>query len=333
MASVHHVSTSLPDPHQWTVNSVANANLTLFKHRLHNYREFGTPGNVKGLGGKIVSAQGIGSVTLTGSNEMKYTVKDVLYVPQSTYNIISMMKLKCCGLNFHFLDDHNDGDFLFSAQRRNFEILGHAIDNIFCFTEGSPSSQGLVATQANENSMMQWRIQTQWKPPRSLPRLRHALLTTSGTSVLAMHPHLDSPNYRSSSLSSIHWIVSPVYVPNNTKTRSLHPLQKLRKREKGFTQTCLDHPQPRRAGQSMLSPSSMTTPISVGSNWSQTRTHSPFEMYSPLGLKSLRIRETRYNTYAQMAVESTKGSWHPSCNQLALLTSKQHPIRLNRMEK
>jgi hypothetical protein len=53
------------------------------------------------------------------------------------------MKPKRSGSDFYFLDDHDDGDFLFSSQKT---LVGHAIDNILCFTEGQSSLQAFTVT-------------------------------------------------------------------------------------------------------------------------------------------------------------------------------------------
>ena len=58
--------------------AAANAHLTPFKGRLHNYRNFSSPSNVKALGGRRVLAQGTGSGTLTDTK----VDTEVSYVPE-----------------------------------------------------------------------------------------------------------------------------------------------------------------------------------------------------------------------------------------------------------
>ena len=56
------------------------------------------------------------------------------------------MKLRKSGFNFQFLDDEDQGDFLLSSKYNNFELVGHAVDNILYVTENSQSPQSLAVT-------------------------------------------------------------------------------------------------------------------------------------------------------------------------------------------
>src|SRR5271155_3300437 len=53
------------DPSAWIVDSAANAFITPFKERLHNYRHYKEEVQVKGFDGKPEVAVGSGSITLT----------------------------------------------------------------------------------------------------------------------------------------------------------------------------------------------------------------------------------------------------------------------------
>jgi hypothetical protein len=81
----------------------------------------------------------MGSVTLTDSQGHKHTLKDVVYVPSSAEPILSLMKLKKTGFGFHFLDDHDEGDFLLSNKHSHFEVVGHAVEDIIWIKE-TPST-------------------------------------------------------------------------------------------------------------------------------------------------------------------------------------------------
>ena len=83
---------------------------------------FSTPGTIKGLAGKRVLALGYGNVTLTDIDGHKCTILNVLYVPDSSTNILSLVKLKKSGLLFRFLNDSespgSDGEF-FTLDEQN----------------------------------------------------------------------------------------------------------------------------------------------------------------------------------------------------------------------
>jgi len=134
------------DPFEWIVDSASNADIMPFKDRIRNYRSFEHVGTVKGLGGKRVTALGSGSVTLTGENGAIYTLEDVLYVPEHTQPILSLMKIRKHGFDFHFLSDYDEGDFLLSHPSSGIEFVGHAVDNILYIKERSPMLQALAVT-------------------------------------------------------------------------------------------------------------------------------------------------------------------------------------------
>ena len=82
------------DPHAWIVDSAANAYITPFKEMLYNYREFTNQVRVKGFAGKTDLARGTGTIMLTDHTGKGITLKDVVYVPESPDQILSLMKLR-----------------------------------------------------------------------------------------------------------------------------------------------------------------------------------------------------------------------------------------------
>src|SRR5271154_5971767 len=82
------------DPSAWIIDSAADAFITPFKERLRNYRSFKEEVEVKGFGGKPEMAIGIGTITLTDHQGNRQTLNDVVYVPDSEDQILSMMKLR-----------------------------------------------------------------------------------------------------------------------------------------------------------------------------------------------------------------------------------------------
>jgi Integrase core domain len=204
--SVNLTTTTSSDPYEWIVDSASNAHITPHKDRIENYRSLDRVGTVKGFGGKSVTAHGSGSVTLTDANNVRYTIKDVLYVPESTTSILSLMKLRRSGFNFHFLpDDQDDGDFLLSSNNSNFQLLGHAVDNILYVNErpqtlavtrsGLKRKRTIPMSTENENFSTNRRpIKTQQAPtspsPSSLrscspPELWHLTLIHASSTRLA----------------------------------------------------------------------------------------------------------------------------------------------------
>ena len=91
------------DPSAWIMDSAANAFITPFKERLHNYRQFKEEVQVKGFDGNPEMAVGSGSITLTDHRGNRLTLNDVVYVPGCTEQILSLMKLRrLYGADFAF---------------------------------------------------------------------------------------------------------------------------------------------------------------------------------------------------------------------------------------
>jgi hypothetical protein len=82
------------DPSAWIVGSAANTFIMPLKERLHNYRHFEQEVQVKGFDGKPEMAVGSGSITLTDHRGNRQTLNDVVYVPECSEQILSLMKLR-----------------------------------------------------------------------------------------------------------------------------------------------------------------------------------------------------------------------------------------------
>jgi hypothetical protein len=82
------------DPQAWIIDSTANTYITSYKEYLHTYREFPNRVQVKGFASKAEIARGIESITLTDKASNRINLKDVIYVPESPDQILSLMKLR-----------------------------------------------------------------------------------------------------------------------------------------------------------------------------------------------------------------------------------------------
>ena len=143
-----NLASSAADPYEWMIDSASNAYLTPYKERFDKLIEFDDIGTVKGLGGKRVSAYGSGSVILTDHSGVKHTIKDVLYVPESEGSILSLMKLKRIGFDFHLLEDNDSGDFLLSHNKSGIVFKGDAINDILYIHEKSPDDTDYAVFKA-----------------------------------------------------------------------------------------------------------------------------------------------------------------------------------------
>ena len=144
------------DPHAWIVDSAANAYITPFREKLHNYREFTNQVRVKGFAGKTKLARGTGSITLTDRSGKQITLKDVVYVPESPDQILSLMKLR----------REEQADFWFTATE-TFEISfpngvlfpGKSVNNILhIWTSSSPALHINAVATHNASKRSCWRI-------------------------------------------------------------------------------------------------------------------------------------------------------------------------------
>ena len=119
-------SSEITPTDDWLIDSAANAFITPYKSDLRFFVEEKI-GQVKGFGGKLETAHGKGSVTLTDSAGNRITLKDVCYVPGSQDRIISLMKFR----REHSADFHFTGLETFSLTASNgFQINGQSIKDI-----------------------------------------------------------------------------------------------------------------------------------------------------------------------------------------------------------
>src|SRR5271155_2315978 len=127
----------------WIVNSAANAYITPFKSDLRLFVEQKI-GEVKGFGGKLETAHGKGSITLTDSVGRRITLDDVYYVPGSQDRILSMMK---------FRREHK-ADFKFTSLEsftmtaaNGFKLVGNSINDILYTALSSQPQANVAATR------------------------------------------------------------------------------------------------------------------------------------------------------------------------------------------
>ena len=118
---------STRDPHKWIVDSAANAYITSFKNILHNYFDFAETKNVKGFGGKKEKAYGQGSIILSDSEGHEETLEEVVYVPESPDQILSLMKFRReHSADFKFTDLE---EFILSTPT-GFSLTGQSVNDI-----------------------------------------------------------------------------------------------------------------------------------------------------------------------------------------------------------
>jgi hypothetical protein len=139
--SCHSSTISLnPNPLIWVVDSGADAIITPFKERLHNFQLFESNREVKGIGGKTtLNAIGFGTITLTDDAGNLYTLRNAVYVPDAADNILSMMEIREQGLPLHFIEDPDipdcNGNFKISARKTKFSLNGHAVGKLLKVAE------------------------------------------------------------------------------------------------------------------------------------------------------------------------------------------------------
>src|SRR5436309_8155498 len=142
------------DPHKWIVDSAANASITSFKNTLHNYVEFEQAKSVKGFGGKQENAYGQGSIILTDSRGNEEVLEDVVYIPESPEQILSLMKFR----RQHFADFTFTGleEFTLTTPT-GFTLNGHSINDIL-YTWVEPSTR-IMAVQTRSESRKRSRTE------------------------------------------------------------------------------------------------------------------------------------------------------------------------------
>ena len=144
------------DPNKWIVDSAANAYITPYKNALHNYIEYTDTKNVKGFCGKREKAYGQGSIMLTDSNGYETILEDVVYVPGSSDQILSLMKFR----QEHF------AEFQFTSLEEfilftptGLSLNGQSINDIL-YTWVEPSIQ-IMAIQTRSSSRKRKRDQSE----------------------------------------------------------------------------------------------------------------------------------------------------------------------------
>jgi len=187
---VHTMKTDhTSDPRSWIIDSAANAYITPFKEKLHDYREFTDRVEVKGFAGKIQTAKGSGSITLIDAIGKRITLKDVVYVPESPDQILSLMKLRRerkAGFRFTTIEE-------FAITFPNGALLpGKSVDDIcYIWTNSLNSVNTVVALKRkspsesiddNNDAPLSCSPQDLWHL-----RFGHASSTT-----LRKHPHIKS---------------------------------------------------------------------------------------------------------------------------------------------
>src|SRR5436305_5826212 len=133
------------DTEAWIVDTAANAYITPYKEKLQNYCEFTNRIRVKGFAGKMQLARGTGTITLTDDTGKRVTPKDVVYVPESPDQILSLIKLRRLQkANFQFT---NVEEFTISIP--NVALFsGNSINDI-CYIWTSPANTvNTVATRS-----------------------------------------------------------------------------------------------------------------------------------------------------------------------------------------
>jgi len=200
--------TESKDPHAWIVDSAANAHITPYKAKLHNYHEFTNQVRVKGFAGKTELARGTGSITLTDHSGKRITLKDVVYVPESPDQILSLMKLR----------REQNADFWFTAME-TFEISfpngvlfsGKSVnDMLYIWTSPAIHVNAIATHNASKRSyshddyeayVPQRHHTPQTTTSDALPcnpnYLWHLRFGHASSTTLRKHPHLRS-NYDSS---------------------------------------------------------------------------------------------------------------------------------------
>ena len=143
-------------PHEWIVDSAANAYITSFRNTLYNYVEFTKTKNVKGFGGKKEKAYGQGSIILTDSKGYEEILEGVVYVPDSPDQILSLMKFRReHSADFKFTDLE---EFILSTPT-GFTLAGKSVNDIL-YTWVEPSTR-IMAVQTRGESKKRKRSEAE----------------------------------------------------------------------------------------------------------------------------------------------------------------------------
>ena len=122
-----HIPMANADPNDWIIDSACNVFLTPFKDRIAHYKEFAQPQQVADLGGKTCTAIGTGNLTLEDKQGHKFTLKNVVHVPEADSSLISFMMACEQGLFVEFTSTH---DFVLKAPVSGLQLSGTLINRI-----------------------------------------------------------------------------------------------------------------------------------------------------------------------------------------------------------
>ena len=149
----HSATTTPANPNDWIIDSACNAFLTPIKDRITQYQELAKPEEVIGLGGKRCNAVGKGNLTLEDQQGKKFTLKNVLYVPDAESSLISFILAREHGLFVEFTSIHN---FNFTAPASGLQLSGTSIDRILHVKDfGAVSKYSLSAINRISNDALQ----------------------------------------------------------------------------------------------------------------------------------------------------------------------------------
>jgi hypothetical protein len=137
------ISHSIGDS-DWLVDSAANAYTTPFKSDLRFFIEANI-GQVKGFGGKLTTALGKGSMTLTDPAGNRLTLHDVCYIPESQDRILSMMKFR---IEHHTSFDFTGLETFEMIAANGFKLSGKSINNILHTSLSSQPEVNVAVTRS-----------------------------------------------------------------------------------------------------------------------------------------------------------------------------------------
>jgi hypothetical protein len=141
----------IPTSNSWVIDSAANAYITPFKSDFRFFIEENI-GEVRGYGGKLETAYGKGSVTLTDAAGNRITLNDVCYVPSGQDHIISMMKFR----REHHAEFRFTGPETFKLTASNgFQFIGTSINDILYTPLSIPQVNAVVTRSAVKQKVIE----------------------------------------------------------------------------------------------------------------------------------------------------------------------------------
>jgi len=156
----------------WLIDSAANAYTTPFKSDLLFFIEANI-GQVKGFSGKLTTALGKGSMTLTDIAGNRLTLHDVCYVPESQDQILSLMEFR---REYHAKFWFTGLDTFVMKAANGFEFSGKAINDILHASLSRQPEVNVAATRFTDMASRRGGFGSSSKPSRrgllrSHPRL------------------------------------------------------------------------------------------------------------------------------------------------------------------